>query len=157
MKRNAIPITMSVLTLAIILLPASVFGQDTPGVSGSGPGTFASGTIFSGVSLTAVKFGIGVFIPGDSTATGQFQATLSGTSGLGQPQDIELEGNAISGSNNADGSRTFSGTLTMDMGNGTPPLTSVPFTVTATRTSLVLVLGTTNLSATVAAGSITIY
>ena len=155
MKRHAIPVTMSVLTLAIFLLPASVFGQDTPGVTGSGAGSFASGTILGGVPLTGVKFGMGVFIPGDSTATGHFQATLSGTSG-GQPQDIELEGNAASGSINADGSRTFSGTLTMDMGNGTPPLTNVSFTVTATRTSMTIVLGTTTLPATLTAGSITI-
>ena len=156
MKRHAIPMTMSLLTLAIVLLPASVYGQDTPGVTGSGAGTFASGTILSGVTLSSMKFGMGVVIPGDSTAAGQFQATLSGISALGQPQDIELEGNAASGSINADGSRTFSGTLTMDTGNGAPPLTNVPFTVTATRTNMTIVLGPTSLPATLSAGTITI-
>jgi hypothetical protein len=155
MKRHAIPTIMSVLTLAIILLPASVFGQDT-GVVGAGAGTFPANTALSGVSLSGLKFGMGVLIPGDTTALGQFHATLLGTSILGQPQNIEVEGDATSGTLDI-GSRTFSGTATVDMGDGTPPLTSVPFTVTATATGLVLILGTTNLpAATLSAGNIAI-
>jgi hypothetical protein len=157
MKRHTILVTMSVLLLAIILLPASVFGQGTPGVTGAGASAFPNGATFGGVALSGLQFGMGVFIPGDGSATGQFQATLLGTSVLGQPQEIEVEGNAANGTINVNGSRTFTGTATVNMGDGTPPLTNVPFTVTATSTSLVIILnGTTLPAATLTAGSITI-
>ena len=40
MKRHMIPMTISFLTVVIILLPASVFGQSTSGVTGDGAGAF---------------------------------------------------------------------------------------------------------------------
>jgi len=154
MKRHTIPVIMSVLTLAIIVLPASVFGQST-GVAGAGAGSLPAGASLNGVSLSGLKFGMGVIIPGDGTADGEFQATLLGTTLLGLVQNIQVGGTATAGSLGT-GSRTFSGIATLDMGNGTLP-TSVPFTVTATATSLLLVLSTTNLpSATLTAGSIAI-
>src|SRR2546426_5808149 len=156
MKRHdAVPITITVLTLAILLLPASLFGQAT-GVAGAGAGTFPAHTAFSGVSLSGLKFAMGVLIPGGTTADGQLQAPLLGTTPLRQPRNIEVEGDATNGTL-ATGSRTFSGTATVDMGDGTPPLLNVPFTVTATATGLVLALGATNLpAATLTAGTITI-
>jgi hypothetical protein len=43
------------------------------------------------------------------------------------------------------------------MGNGTPPLTGVPFSVTATTQGLRIILGNTTLpAATLTAGSITL-
>src|SRR2546426_5324984 len=97
MKRHdAVPITITVLTLAIMLLPASLFGQAT-GVAGAGAGTFPPNTALSGVSLSGLKFAMGVLIPGNSTADGQFQARMFGTTPLGQPPNIEHEGGAIRG------------------------------------------------------------
>src|SRR5207247_6328760 len=86
--------------------------------------------------------------PGDTTATGEFQTTLLGTSALGQPQNIEIGGGAASGAINLDGSRTFSGTATVDLGDGSPPLTAVPFTVRATINTLLVTVGVTNLPLT---------
>jgi hypothetical protein len=146
---------MIVLLLAIVLLPASAVSQVDSGVTGAGAGAFPSGTTFSGVPVSGLHFGIGIDIPGDGSATGQFQATLLGTTLLGLPQSIEVEGEATTGSNNSNGSRTFSGTTTVDMGDGTPSLTNVPFTVTATPTSLLVLLGSVNMpAAVVTAGSI---
>ena len=54
---------------------------------------------------------------------------LLGTSLLGAAQNITVEGEVSSGSVAADGSATFSGTATVDMGGGTLPLTGVPFAV----------------------------
>jgi hypothetical protein len=157
MKRHIIPITMSVLILAVILPPASAFGQDIPGVTGAGTGAFPGGTSFSLVSLSGLQFGMGTFIPGDSSAAGELQVTLLGTSPLGQPQNIEVDGQANSGTLNIDGSRTFSGTATMDMGDGSPALINVPFTATATATSLLLAIENTNLPAVpLGAGTIAI-
>ena len=147
MKRHAISLTKSVLILAIILLPASVFGQTIPGVAGAGTGAFPLGTIFSGVPLSALQFGIGAFIPGDSTAAGELQATLLGVSLLGQPLSMELDGHATNGTLNADGSRTISGTATLNLGDGSPILTNVPFTATANATAILLAIENTNLPA----------
>jgi len=76
---------------------------------------------------------------------------------LGQPQNINVEGSASSGSRNADGSVTFAGVSTVDMGDGTVPLSGVPFSVTVTPQALALTLGLSALpSATVTAGRIKI-
>src|SRR2546425_9539440 len=97
MKRHdAVPLTMTVLTLAIMLLPASLFGQAT-GVAGAGAGAFPPNTALSGGSFSGLKFAMGVLIPRDTTAARQFQARLLGTTPLGQPQNIEIEGDATTG------------------------------------------------------------
>ena len=65
---------------------------------------------------------------------------LLGTSLLGAAQNITVEGEVSGGSVGADGSATFSGTATVDMGDGTPALPGMPFTVTASAGSLGLIL-----------------
>jgi len=155
MKRHAIRAMMSLLILATILVPSSVFGEATPAVTGAGEAALPTGTSFNGVSINSELFGAGVFIPGDGTALGEFQTTLLGTNALGQTQKIIVEGEAASGSIRS-GNGTFSGTGTVNMGDGTPPLINVPITVTATPTSLVLILINVNLPATLTAGNITI-
>ena len=125
--------------------------------TGAGEGIFPSGAALNGILLNGLQFGKGVDIPGDSSATGDLQALLLGTSLLGQPQNINVVGRASSGLVNPDGTATFSGLSTVDMGNGTPPLTGVPFSVTATTQGLQLILGNTPLPmSTLTAGSITI-
>src|SRR5216684_6593692 len=124
MKRHMISLTAGVLTVAIILLPASIFAG-TPSVTAAGEGSFPAGTTYAAVPLSGLTFSIGVLIYTDGTAFGQFQTTLVGTSLLGQEQDIEVQGDATAGVLNADGSRTFSGSATVDLGDGTPPLANV--------------------------------
>ena len=149
----------TLVAVAIVLLWSPVEAQSADGLTaGAGAGVYPSGTTFNGVPITGLRFGIGVALPANGTVSGQFQTVLLGLSALGQPQDISVEGEATSGAVNADGSSTFSGTCTIDLGNGTPPLTGLPFTVTSTTNSLLLILGGTSLpAASVAAGSITIY
>jgi hypothetical protein len=155
MRRHAIPIVMTFVPLAILLLPLSVFGQDT-GVTGSGAGTFPGSTTLSGVSVSGLQFGMSVYISDDGSAEGDFQATLLGTSILGLPQYIEVQGEATGGFT-ALGIRTFSGIATVNMGNGTPALTNVPIIVTATPTTMLLTIGITNLPAlTLTGGTISI-
>ena len=80
-----------------------------------------------------------------------------GTSPVGTPQNVTVEGEVSGGSVGADGSATFSGTATVDVGDGTPAVPRVPFTVTASVGSLGLTLNAVALpTATVTAGSITI-
>jgi uncharacterized repeat protein (TIGR01451 family) len=131
--------------------------QGTSAVTGAGAGIFPTGASFNGISLHDLRFGKGVGIPGDTSAAGDFQALLLGTSLLGQPQNITVVGRATSGSVNPDGSAVFTGVCTIDMGAGAAPLTGVPFSVTATMQGVRLILGTTSLpAATLTDGSITI-
>jgi hypothetical protein len=125
-------------------------------VSAAAEGIFPSGAAFGGVSLQGSTFGIGVVIRSNGSAVGEFQTVLLGTSLLGSPQSISLEGAVSSGLLNADGSATFSGTATLDMGDGSLP-TTVPFAATITTGGLQLTIGTTPLPAQgLGAGSISI-
>jgi len=146
----------AILGLASLMAPAPAAAQDA-GVTGAAEAAFPNGAAFNGVSLKGLTLGQGMYIAQDGSATGQFQAVLLGTSPLGTPQNVTVEGEVGGGSVAADGSATFSGTATVDMGDGTLPLSGVPFTVTASAGSLGLILNAVALpTATVTAGSITI-
>ena len=148
---------MAMLGLASnVVAPAPVAAQDA-GVTGAAEAAFPDGATFNGISLKGLTLGQGMFIAPDGSATGQFQAVLLGTSLLGTPQNVTVEGEVRGGSVAADGSATFSGTATVDMGDGTLPLPGVPFIVTVSAGSLALILNAVAFpTATVTAGSITI-
>jgi hypothetical protein len=136
------------LLFVCALWPLSAAGQNTPGVTGAGLATFTTATSYNGVALTGFDYGIGVQIPGDTSATGALHCTLQGTGG----QHISIDGHATSGSILGDGSATFSGTATVDMGDGSTPSTGVSFTLTAVpngagRGTLTLTIGSTKLAA----------
>ena len=147
----------AILGLATLTAPAPVAAQDAAGVTGAAEATLPDGATFNGIPLRGLTLGQGLFIGPDGSATGQFQAVLLGTSLLGAAQNITVEGEVRGGSVAADGSTTFSGTATVDMGDGTLALAGVPFTVTASAGSLGLILNAVALpTATVTAGSITV-
>jgi len=147
----------AILWLASLMAPAPVAAQDATGVTGAAEAAFPDGAAFNGLPLKGLTLGQGMFIAPDGSATGQFQAVLLGTSLLGAAQNITVEGEVGGGSVGADGSATFSGTATVDMGDGTLPLPGVPFAVTVSAGSLGLILNAVALpTATVTAGSITI-
>jgi hypothetical protein len=157
MKRKMFPIVTSFLTLAMILLPVSVVAQSTAGITGAGSGSFSAGVTYVGLSLSALDFGIGTLIPGDGSAEGQFKLTMVGTTILGLSQTIEVEGEAVTGSITPGVTGTVSGTASIDLGDGLPPLIGLPFTVTATPTSVAVTLGPTSLPAVpLTAGTIAI-
>jgi len=147
----------TLLGLASPLAPAPAAAQSAAGVTGAAEATFPDGATFNGIPLRGLTLGQGMFIAPDGSATGQFQAVLLGTSPLGAAQNITVEGEVSGGSVAADGSATFSGTATVDMGDGTPALPGVPFTVTVSAGSLGLILNAVALpTATLSAGSITV-
>jgi hypothetical protein len=157
MRRLGFVLTM-ILGLASFMAPAPVAAQDATGVTGAAEAILPEGATFNGVPLSGLTLGQGLFIAWDGSAMGQFQAVLLGTSALlGTPQNVTVEGEVRDGAVAGDGSATFSGTATVDMGDGTLPLPGVPFTVTASSGGLALVLDAAALpTATVTAGSITI-
>jgi len=157
-KSGLLWVALAIVGVTITLTYASAVaeGGDT-GVTGAAEAAFPEGATFNGVPLSGLTLGQGVFIASDGSAGGQFQAVLLGTSLLGAPQDIIVEGEVRDGLVAGDGSATFSGTTTVNMGDGTLPLLGVPFTVTASPGSLALILDATALpTAAVSAGSITI-
>jgi hypothetical protein len=160
MKRTAIWLAAALVAVALSPRPADAQPETT--VTAGAAAVFPSGATFNGVPLDGLRFGIGVSISSTGVAEGRLQTTLLGTSALGQPQSIEIEGKAISGSAAVAGTVTFSGSGTIDMGDGTLPLQNVPFTVTVTsdgagQGTLGLVLGAASLpAASVNIGSMTI-
>jgi len=154
----------SAYLLTAILL-AGLFAWSPPveaqqsAVTVAAGGVYPAGTTFSGVSINGLQSGYGVVISGGSAA-GQFCTVLLGVSALG-PQNITIEGTASSGSRSGSVA-TFSGTCSVNMGDGSPPLTGVPFTATIAtdangQGTIGLVLGITTLpAATVSQGSMTI-
>src|SRR2546421_11474483 len=123
--------SMAILGLASLMTPPTVAAQEAAGVTGAAEATLPDGATFNGIPLRGLTLGQGLFIAPDGSATGQFQAVLLGTSLLGAAQNITVEGEVGGGSVGADGGATFSGTATVDMGDGTLPLPGVPFAVTA--------------------------
>jgi hypothetical protein len=152
----------AILAAAIALSGALAEAQSASSVTAAGGALLPSGASFGTVSLKSMKFGIGALIATSGTATGDVESTLSGTSSKGKPQTITVVGKAASGSAQAGGPGTLSGTCNVDMGDGSPALSGVPFALTVStgpdgKWSLLMTLGNTHLpAATVNAGSITV-
>jgi len=150
---------LGLLILLALFAIAPAYAQLAPvpvAVTGAGAATFGSGAVLSGVSLSTMRFGIGVDLPGDGTASGDFQATLFAAS-----RKIVVEGKASSGSTGL-ASTTFSGTCSIDLGDGSAITTGIPFTVSVATPAggaptLGLVIGATTLpSAAVNAGAVSV-
>ena len=89
--------------LAACALSVDLVAQTaSPGATGSGNGTFTAPTSYAGVALEGLDFGAGVVIPGDTSATGNFHASLEGPGRL-----ITIDCRVSGGSILADGSATF--------------------------------------------------
>ncbi len=157
MKRLLIVLAMALVIAAPSGSATTLASSGETDVTGAGDGVFASGAALAGVSLSGSQFGLGVIIYADGSAVGEFQSLLLGTSVLGASQNISIDGKVTTGAANADGSVTFGGTCTLDMGDGTLPTAGVPFSVTLATGGMTLVIGTTTLPAqTLSPGSVTI-
>lgn len=144
-----------VLGLAITMAPVSA-DSDEHSVTGAATGVFAAGAELGPVALQGIVIGTGVFIEADGSASGTFHAVLQGSS-LGYPREITVEGNVSEGSVAADGRAIFSGTASLDLGDGAPPLPGIAFSVTAGADGLVLVIDSITLPAAgLTAGAVTI-
>ena len=143
-----------VLGLALTTAPVGADSGDRS-VTAAASGLFAAGAELGPVALQGVQIATGVFIEADGSASGTFHAVLQGSS-LGGPQEITVEGNVTGGSVDADGRATFSGSASLNLGDGSPPLANVAFTVTAGSDDVVLVVDSVTLTATLAAGAVTI-
>ena len=138
---------LSALLVAGLAVASPAIGADETLVTGAGTGIFPGHPALYGISLNGMELGLGVIIVGDGTASGDLQALLPGTTLLGQPQTIAVEGRVATGSLNIDGSATVAGVSRVDLGNGTPALLDVPFSAVVTTQGTQLTLGVTALPA----------
>jgi hypothetical protein len=156
MTRIEFALTAAMLGLATIVTPAPLAAQDAI-VTGAAEASLPDGSTFNGLALKGLTVGLGISIARDATASGQFHAELQGTTLLGLAREIVIEGEVSTGSVAPDGSATFSGRATVNMGDGGPPLPDVPFTATVSTGGVKLTLNGTALpSAAVTAGSISV-
>jgi hypothetical protein len=145
-----------VLGLATITPAPVLADSDGSSVTAAAKGLFGSGAALGAVDLQGVELGTGVLIEADGSASGTFHALLQGSS-LGQPREITIEGKVSQGSRAADGRATFSGTASLDFGDGAPPLPGVTFSVTAGADGVVLTIDSTTLPAAgLTSGAVTI-
>jgi len=152
---------LTVLLIAVLAIAGSAYADTS--TTASAQGTYPSGTSFNGVPLGGLQIASGVITAADGAAEGHLAISLIGVSVLGAPpQVISVEASATGGTQTAPNVSTISGTCTIDLGTGTPPLTGVPFLATITtdansQGTVALVLGATTLpAATIGDGSMTI-
>jgi len=144
------------LGLVAITTAPVIADSDERSVTGAATGLFAAGAELGAVALQGIEMGTGVFIEADGSASGTFYAGLQGSS-LGLPREITVEGNVSEGSVAPDGRATFSGTASLDLGDGSPPLPNITFSVTVGADGVVLAIDSTTLPAAgLTAGAVTI-
>lgn len=158
MKRS---VTLAVTFLALAMMwPPGVKAQAETSVTAAGAGPLPEGASYLGVPLNSLTVGTGLSVAG-TWALGQFQTTLVGTTVAGV-REITVEGLASSSVASGPDTAIFSGTCTVDPGDGTPPVPGVPFTVALGANpdgtgSLALTLGAARLpAASVNEGYVTI-
>jgi len=140
------------LLIAFLAIGGSAYAQSDTSATAAAEGIYPAGTTFNGVPLTGLNIGSGALVVADGAAEGHLGIELLGPTLLGIQQIISVEATASGGARAAANIATISGTCSIDMGNGTPLLTGVPFVVTITTNdqnqgSVGLVLGATALPA----------
>src|SRR5438309_8579247 len=116
---------LTFLLIAVLAIAGSAYADTS--TTAAAQGTYPSGTSFNGVPLSGLQIGTGVIIGADGSAEGRLAISLIGVSVLGAPpQVISVDASATGGSSTAANVSTISGTCTINLGTGAPPLTGVP-------------------------------
>ena len=145
--------TFIFLLIATLALAGSAYAQSDTSATIAADGTYPPGTSFNGVPLAGLEIETGAIVAGDgSGAEGKLTVQLLGMMNplTGTQQIITVEADINGGSRPGTNVAVVSGTCTIDMGDGTPPLPSVPIVATITRNdqnlgSVGLTLGATQL------------
>ena len=158
MKRITCTMFIILGMVGVLFAPTPTTAADESGsVTGAARATFAAGAALGSVALSSLDLGAGMFIEPDGSGTGVFSAVLTGQSPLGQARQITIDGEVLHGALTPDGRAHFSGTATVNFGDGTPTLSGVPFNVTTTANSVRLALDSTVLPvAQVSSGTLNI-
>ena len=162
MKR--LSVLVGVLTVAAALgAPGAAIAADLVQATAGAVGVYPPGTEYTGIEVNGLHLGFGAEIDPSGSALGNLSAVLIGVSALGGEQHIVIDGYVTGGSRTAVNVVVLSGTSTVDLGDGTPPLPDVPFTATVTKDfatnqgTVGIVLGVINLpNAAMGEGSLSI-
>ena len=155
MRRRTIWSVISVLVIALCLLPqAALAANKAAFVTGVGGSTFPAGTTFNGVTLSSYRFGVGVTLASDGTASGDFEITLLGSQG-------QIVGSVVckatSGSTSSSGVVNFSGTCYIEMSGSSPSSAAFSASGKDKQNTMSLTVGSTTWQvATGTNGSITV-
>jgi hypothetical protein len=150
----------AIFLILILALGGSAYAADTS-VTSAATGTYPAGTTYNGVPLSGLEIGTGSVIFADGSG-GDGVLGLRLLSATTPQQIINVDVQVTGGSRTAASAATVSGTCTIDMGNGLPPVTGIPFTATIAADSnnlgaVTLTLGGTQLpAATIGDGSLTV-
>jgi hypothetical protein len=132
-----------------LLRSGNIQVRANPGVTGESMATAAAAGAFTmtpnlnGVELAGGTSGVGVRSGSDS-AYGDLHAQFNGISLIGMFQRVTVTGWITSASVNG-GTMTLSGTATLDMGDGAPPVSGISLVGTLTASGLTLTIGGTAL------------
>src|SRR5262245_63421913 len=118
------------MLLALSFTPHPASAQGAVRVTGGGTGTFNADLDGDG-DIDGSQFGIGVTMRADGSAQGHFLCLMAGRSDILGLSLMAVQGPVSTGSDNGNGSVTFSGVGSVNLGNGTI-FNGIPFTVTVT-------------------------
>jgi hypothetical protein len=148
MKRITCTMFIILGMVAVLSGPTQTTAAGESGtVTGAARAAFVAGAALGSVALSSLDLGTGMFIEPDGAGTGVFSAVLTGRSALGQARQITIDGEVLRGALTPDGHANFSGTATVNFGDGTPSLAGVPFSVSSRSDSLGLTINSTTLPA----------
>jgi len=147
--RRILMLTTAALVVAS-LWASPVTAQTETSVTGAGEGVYPEGVSYLGVALNLLTVGMGLSVA-DTWALGQFQTTLIGVTSAGV-REIVVEGLANASVPSGPNTAVFSGTCTVDPGDGAPPVAGIPFSAAVAANpngtgTLALNLGGTSLPA----------
>jgi hypothetical protein len=118
---------------------AAVVGEKIATAAGSG--AYTSTPTLNGIELAGGTFALGLRTAGP----GDLEAQLNGVSPIfGLSQQLTITGWIATATVNG-GTMTFSGTASLDMGDGAPPITGLAVTGSATATGVTLTVGSWSL------------
>ena len=141
---------------ALVLASAGVLAQSSErSIAGAASGSLPAGTLLSGIPVSSVDVGTGVLIEADGSASGWFHAVLRGEVS-GQSRHLTIETKVTQGTVAEDGAVTFSGSGTVDLGDGTPPIRVGYLNVAAGSAGLVLSIDAATLPVELNSGTVAV-
>jgi hypothetical protein len=151
------PLTRVVAILFIVVAATTarvVAESDEHSVTAALEGKFSGRAAIGVTTLRGLEMATGVLIEPDGSASGTLHALLHGTA-LGVTRVITVQGTVNSGWVGTDGRANFSGDAVIDLGDGTPPLPNVMFSVFAGSDGVALTIDSNTLPvAAITAGAI---
>jgi len=119
--------------LAIAAAPRPASAQQPTVITQAGEASFAGAPVYRGVRLSSVSFGVGGAVLGNGGAFGNFSFAFHGVAvSGGQARTMDYLGTIQGGSLSASGVVSMSGGGTLDPGDGSPVVNSVPFVLEIT-------------------------